>query len=341
MSVIIVRRGLQGNRGLTGLAAPETITVAQNIQKVTAVADNIEAIEEVSEHAANIGVVAANVGAVNTVADDIAAVVATSANITAVTAVAADIASIDAVNAGLASILLVAADISAVALAAANMPAIIAAPDAAAAAQQWATKIDAPVSGGLYGARYYALQAAAAAVQNNWTATAAPTATDDENAGYAEGSKWYVELTGDIHICVRKNAGSAVWVDTGVNLDDLGSAAFVSEESLRQIPGRGAALGATYTLAASDAGGYKIKTSGTAVTVTIPANADVAIPDTSAITIINFNNTADITLARGSGVALYTAGDTANADRVIKPRGVATLLKVGTNNWMLLGGGVE
>lgn len=38
MTVLIVRRGLQGNRGLTGLAAPASITVANNIEAVTAVA---------------------------------------------------------------------------------------------------------------------------------------------------------------------------------------------------------------------------------------------------------------------------------------------------------------
>lgn len=51
---IIVRRGLQGNRGKTGEAAPETITVAVNLAKVITVADNIDDIIFVAENIGDI-----------------------------------------------------------------------------------------------------------------------------------------------------------------------------------------------------------------------------------------------------------------------------------------------
>lgn len=46
MSILIVRRGLQGNRGQTGLAAAETITVASNIASVNAVAAVADLLED-------------------------------------------------------------------------------------------------------------------------------------------------------------------------------------------------------------------------------------------------------------------------------------------------------
>ena len=46
MSILVVRIGLQGNRGLTGEAAPATITVANNIDDVVTVADNISDIND-------------------------------------------------------------------------------------------------------------------------------------------------------------------------------------------------------------------------------------------------------------------------------------------------------
>lgn len=62
--------------------------------------------------------------------------------------------------------------------------------------------------------------------KNNFTASGAPTVNDDITEGYNYGSKWY--YNGDIWMCVDPSEGAAVWVDTGVNLGDLGSAAFVN-----------------------------------------------------------------------------------------------------------------
>lgn len=60
---------------------------------------------------------------------------------------------------------------------------------------------------------------------DNFAAGAAPTVGDDEADGYSVGSRWYYD--GDIWLCVDATAGSAVWVDTGVQLTDLGSAALL------------------------------------------------------------------------------------------------------------------
>ncbi len=48
-------------------------------------------------------------------------------------------------------------------------------------------------------------------VLNNFTATTAPTVTDDSNAGYAVGSRW-IDTTADIaYECVDATAGAAIW----------------------------------------------------------------------------------------------------------------------------------
>jgi len=52
------------------------------------------------------------------------------------------------------------------------------------------------------------------AVQNNFIATVAPTATDDSVAGYSVGSMW-VDVTANIsYVCVDSTATAAIWVKT-------------------------------------------------------------------------------------------------------------------------------
>jgi hypothetical protein len=59
---------------------------------------------------------------------------------------------------------------------------------------------------------------------NNFTATGAPTANDDETEGYSEGSKWYGG--GEAYLCVDPTEGAAVWIKTTLTADELGDAAF-------------------------------------------------------------------------------------------------------------------
>lgn len=90
-------------------------------------------------------------------------------------------------------------------------------------AQDWATKTSAPVSGGLYGAMYYAQQAALYAPQSNWDASRDPLVTDDINAGYSVGSYWVRSNISPMEawICVNSNVGAAVWIKTTLTIDEL------------------------------------------------------------------------------------------------------------------------
>jgi len=49
---------------------------------------------------------------------------------------------------------------------------------------------------------------------SNLAATAAPAVTDDNDAGYQIGSRWY-DLTNDAeYVCLDTTAGAAVWKKT-------------------------------------------------------------------------------------------------------------------------------
>lgn len=92
------------------------------------------------------------------------------------------------------------------------------------------------------------------------------------------------------------------------------------------------------TLADSDKG-KKILISGTR-TVTINPNATTAIDDDAIGTIVN-TGTGTITVSRGTGVSAKLMGTGADANRSIAAGGVATWMKVGTNDFFIGGPGVS
>lgn len=88
-----------------------------------------------------------------------------------------------------------------------------------------------------------------------------------------------------------------------------------------------------YTLQASDVGDLVAITSGD---VTIPP--DVFSPG-QVVVVYNQNSTTTRGITRGAGVALYWANG-ANADRTLGVRGVATILCVASNEFVITGQGV-
>jgi hypothetical protein len=93
------------------------------------------------------------------------------------------------------------------------------------------------------------------------------------------------------------------------------------------------------TMATADAGKHFYSTQSTSYILTIANNASQAFQTGSAVTIIN-QGTGNITVAQGSGVTLYLAGNATAGNRTISTFGMATLIKVATDTWFINGSGV-
>jgi hypothetical protein len=98
-------------------------------------------------------------------------------------------------------------------------------------------------------------------------------------------------------------------------------------------------LSANVTIATTDAGKHYYSTSASNLVLTIANNSSQAFQTGSAVTIIN-QGTGNITVAQGSGVTLYLAGNATSGNRTISTFGMATMIKVATNTWFINGTGV-
>ena len=94
------------------------------------------------------------------------------------------------------------------------------------------------------------------------------------------------------------------------------------------------------TLALTDSGKHYYSTTSATETITIPPNSSVAFDTGSAIMIVN-KGSGTVDIARGSGVALYLAGNSTSANRSVSSYGMATLIKTGTDEWFVSGTGVS
>ncbi|MEH6565544.1 MAG: DUF2793 domain-containing protein [Halopseudomonas sp.] len=70
-----------------------------------------------------------------------------------------------------------------------------------------------------------ALDAKEDAVQDNLSASVPPTVDNDETEDYAPRSRWFDIVAGESYLCLSADDGAAVWVQTSLTLDELGSAA--------------------------------------------------------------------------------------------------------------------
>ena len=93
------------------------------------------------------------------------------------------------------------------------------------------------------------------------------------------------------------------------------------------------------TLAASDAGKHYYSTQSTGYTLTVPNNAVVSWSIGTAITVVN-RGTGSMTISPASGVSLYLAGNSTSATRTLTTYGMASLLNVAANIWMVNGTGL-
>ena len=89
-----------------------------------------------------------------------------------------------------------------------------------------------------------------------------------------------------------------------------------------------------------DAGKHFYSTQSTDHVLTIANSASQSFQIGAAITVVN-QGTGNITIAQGSGVTLYMAGNATASDRTLSAFGMATVMKVDPDTWFINGTGVS
>ena len=105
----------------------------------------------------------------------------------------------------------------------------------------------------------------------------------------------------------------------------------------REIPQ--VTLSANANVALSDSGKHFYSTTAGNLQVTIPDNANVAFPTGATITIV-VNAAGNVIVAQGTGVSLYMAGSSSTGNRAVGAYGLASVMKVATDTWVISGTGV-
>jgi hypothetical protein len=96
-----------------------------------------------------------------------------------------------------------------------------------------------------------------------------------------------------------------------------------------------------YALQRSDAGKHIYYTQATSTILYIPTTANVAFANGTTIMLISrTTSSANVTVTPNSGVTMYLAGNTTSASRNLTTYGIATLIQVASNTWMIYGTGV-
>ena len=94
-----------------------------------------------------------------------------------------------------------------------------------------------------------------------------------------------------------------------------------------------AQTGTTYTLVLTDVAKIVTLTNAAAITLTVPPESSVAWPTGTTIVLAQLG-AGTVTVAAGAGVTINSAG---SALDIGEQYGVATLVKTGTNTWLLFG----
>ena len=97
-----------------------------------------------------------------------------------------------------------------------------------------------------------------------------------------------------------------------------------------------ASKSAAYQIALGDVGQGLSTSAG----ITVPPNATTAFAIGDTIAVYN-NSGSTITITQGSGVMLRLVGTSTTGSRALAARGLCTLLKVGTDEWIASGGGLS
>ena len=96
-----------------------------------------------------------------------------------------------------------------------------------------------------------------------------------------------------------------------------------------------------YILSSSDVGKHLYFTQSTSVNLYIPWSSNVSFSNGTTIMIVSRTTaSANVRVTPNTGVSLYLAGNTTSTTRNVSTYGVATLLQVAANTWMISGSGI-
>ena len=110
---------------------------------------------------------------------------------------------------------------------------------------------------------------------------------------------------------------------------------------IKSLPQNQQSDSADYTLQLSDAGKHVLKDEGDGYSVVVPTNSSVAFPIGTVVTIVSGNSWTYIYPADGNTTEVWGAGyNQTSTAWYIPNNSMATLLKIGTDKWMLSGAGL-
>ena len=134
----------------------------------------------------------------------------------------------------------------------------------------------------------------------------------------------------DLTLTLPSATGTVVYSDGSGNMSVTGT---VSDGvgNLRNVPANSQTTG--YTLVATDNGKYISITTGG---VTVPASVFTV---GQSVSIYNDSGSSQ-TITQGSSVTMYLVGTANVGNRTLAQRGLCTILCVGTNTFVITGGGV-
>ena len=173
--------------------------------------------------------------------------------------------------------------------------------------------------------------------------------------GNVAGTSANVTLVAGAYSTVFDNTGNTAFANGTVSLTTLSATGNITSGNITttgNVSGNTAGFAIGYrdipqvsftsnaTITTSDAGKHYYSTLSTSNVLTIANNTSQSFQVGAAITIVN-QGTGNITVAQGSGVTLYVAGNATSGNRTVTTFGMATIIKVATNTWFINGTGVS
>jgi hypothetical protein len=149
-----------------------------------------------------------------------------------------------------------------------------------------------------------------------------------------------ITATGNITSTANVAAGNAIitTLTSTASLSVTGNTATVTSAnySIGYLNIPQVSLSANATTALTDSGKHFYSVSASNLQLTIANNTSVTWPVGTALTIVN-RGTANVLVVPGTGVSLFLAGNSTSANRVVTTYGMATVINVAANIWMING----